>query len=51
MHSRKCMDRWRDREGILNGGIFICQTMDTVEMKDFHMMENREDAVIIWTKN
>jgi len=25
--------------------------MDTVEMKDFYMMENREDAVIIWTKN
>lgn len=24
--------------------------MDTVAMKDFHMMENREDAVIIWTK-
>lgn len=24
--------------------------MDTVEMKDFRMMENREDAVIIWTK-
>lgn len=24
--------------------------MDTVEMKDFHMMENREDVVIIWTK-
>lgn len=24
--------------------------MDTVDMKDFRMMENREDAVIIWTK-
>ena len=24
--------------------------MDMVAMKDFHMMENREDAVIIWTK-
>lgn len=28
-------------------GIFICHTMDTVEMKDFRMMENREDAFII----
>lgn len=24
--------------------------MDTVEMKDFYMMENREDAVIIMLK-
>lgn len=24
--------------------------MDTVAMKVFHMMENREDAAIIWTK-
>lgn len=39
------------RTGKIVGGVLICHRMDTVEMKDFHMMENREDAVIIWTKN
>lgn len=31
--------------------IIMIHTMDTVAMKVFHMMENREEAVIIWTKN
>ena len=32
------------RTGKIVGGILICHRMDTVEMKDFRMMENREDA-------
>ena len=44
------MSREADSD-LQHGGIFTCHTMDTVAMKDFHMMENREDAVIIWTKN
>ena len=32
------------RTGKIVGGVLICHTMDTVEMKDFRMMENREDA-------
>lgn len=39
------------RTGKIVGGVLICHRMDTVQMKAFHMMENREDAVIIWTKN
>ena len=39
------------RTGKIVGGVLICHRMDMVEMKAFHMMENREDAVIIWTKN
>ena len=27
-------------------GVLICHRMDTVEMKAFHMMENREDAAV-----
>ena len=26
------------------GGVLICHRIDMVEMKAFHMMENREDA-------
>ena len=33
------------RTGKIVGGILICHRMDTVEMKAFRMMENREDAV------
>ena len=32
------------RTGKIVGGVLICHRMDTVEMKDLHMMENREDA-------
>lgn len=32
------------RTGKIVGGVLICHRMDTVEMKAFHMMENREDA-------
>ena len=32
------------RNGKIVGGVLICHRMDTVEMKAFHMMENREDA-------
>ena len=32
------------RTGKIVGGVLICHRMDTVEMKDFRMMENREDA-------
>lgn len=32
------------RTGKIVGGILICHRMDTVEMKAFRMMENREDA-------
>ena len=34
------------RTGKIVGGILICHRMDTVEMKAFHMMENREDAAV-----
>ena len=34
------------RTGKIVGGVLICHRMDTVEMKDFHMMENREDAAV-----
>ena len=34
------------RTGKIVGGILICHRMDTVEMKDFRMMENREDAAV-----
>lgn len=34
------------RTGKIVGGILICHRMDTVEMKDFSMMENREDAAV-----
>ena len=27
-------------------GVLICHRMDTVEMKAFHMMENREDVAV-----
>lgn len=32
------------RTGKIVGGVLICHRMDTVEMKAFRMMENREDA-------
>ena len=32
------------RTGKIVGGVLICHRMDMVEMKAFHMMENREDA-------
>ena len=34
------------RTGKIVGGILICHRMDTVEMKAFHIMENREDATV-----
>lgn len=34
------------RTGKIVGGVLICHSMDTVEMKDFHMMENSEDAAV-----
>ena len=34
------------RTGKIVGGILICHRMDTVEMKAFRMMENREDAAV-----
>lgn len=34
------------RTGKIVGGVLICHGMDTVEMKAFHMMENREDAAV-----
>ena len=34
------------RTGKIVGGVLICHTMYTVEMKDFRMMENREDAAV-----
>ena len=32
------------RTGKIVGGVLVCYRVDTVEMKAFHMMENREDA-------
>ncbi len=34
------------RTGKIVGGVLICHRMDTVEMKAFRMMENREDAAM-----
>lgn len=34
------------RTGKIVGGVLICHRMDTVEMKAFHMMENREDVAV-----
>ena len=34
------------RTGKIVGGVLICHRMDTVEMKAFPMMENREDAAV-----
>jgi hypothetical protein len=34
------------RTGKIVGGVLICHRMDTVEMKDFHIMEKREDAAV-----
>lgn len=34
------------RTGKIVGGVLICHRMDTVEMKAFRMMENREDAAV-----
>ena len=34
------------RTGKIVGGVLVCYRMDTVEMKDFHMMENREEAAV-----
>lgn len=34
------------RTGKIVGGVLICHRMDTVEMKAFNMMENREDAAV-----
>lgn len=34
------------RTGKIVGGVLICHRMDTVEMKAFHMIENREDAAV-----
>ena len=34
------------RTGKIVGAVLICHRMDTVEMKAFHMMENREDAAV-----
>ena len=34
------------RTGKIVGGVLICHRMDMVEMKAFHMMENREDAAV-----
>jgi hypothetical protein len=36
----------RRRTGKIVGGVLVCYRMDTVEMKAFHMMENREDAAV-----
>ena len=32
------------RTGKIVGGVLICHRIDMVEMKDFRMIENREDA-------
>ena len=34
------------RTGKIVGGVLICHRMDTVEVKAFPMMENREDAAV-----
>ena len=34
------------RTGKIVGGVLICHRMDMMEMKAFHMMENREDAAV-----
>ena len=34
------------RTGKIVGGVLICHRIDMVEMKAFHMMENREDAAV-----
>ena len=34
------------RTGKIVGGVLICHRMDTMEMKAFHMMENREDVAV-----
>lgn len=34
------------RTGKIVGGVLICHRMDTVEMKAFHMMENRKDVAV-----
>lgn len=34
------------RTGKIVRGVLICHRIDTVEMKDFRMMENREDAAV-----
>ena len=34
------------RTGKIVGGVLICHRMDMVEMNDFRMMENREDAAV-----
>ena len=34
------------RTGKIVRGVLICHRMDTVEMKDFRMIENREDAAV-----
>lgn len=34
------------RTGKIVGDVLICHRMDTVEMKAFPMMENREDAAV-----
>ena len=34
------------RTGKIVRGVLICHRMDMMEMKAFHMMENREDAVV-----
>lgn len=34
------------RTGKIVRGVLICHRMDTVEMKAFRMMENREDAAV-----
>lgn len=34
------------RTGKIVRGVLICHRMDTVEMKAFHMMENREDVAV-----
>jgi hypothetical protein len=40
------METMMMRTGKIVGGVLICHRMDTVEMKAFHMMENREDAAV-----
>lgn len=40
------MQAVRHRAGKIVGGVLICHRMDTVEMKAFHMMENREDVAV-----
>ena len=34
------------RTGKIVRGVLICHRIDTVEMKDFRMIENREDAAV-----